>query len=134
MSDLPLDARSPSPRSGHRRPLRSVSDVLWARVDDDAARVIVHLGTLSHAVDMTVDDKSGPVVVLQWWRNASAGKEFQLQPFGAVISDFRYVGGYRLPFRAKAGIIFEADGYFPFLRAKVTKTGFSMSNVLTAVT
>lgn len=63
----------------------------------------VRHGDLSQAVDVTVDDDGRPVVAsFQRWSNANPDKVHRLQPFGASISDFREVGGYRLPFRVAA--------------------------------
>ena len=51
----------------------------------------------------------------QRWSNANPEKVYRLQPFGAVMSDFREVGGYRLPFRVEAGNMFGTDELFPVL-------------------
>jgi hypothetical protein len=94
-------------------------------VDDDTARFHVCHGDLIQAVDVTVDSEGRPVtVVFQRWSNANSDKEHRLQPFGAVMSDFRDVGGYRLPFRVEAGNMFGTDDYHPFFLADVTEIRF----------
>lgn len=101
--------------------------VTWEGVDDDSntARVTVRHGGLSQAVDVTVDDAGRPVVVsFQRWTNANSEKVHRLQPFGAMMSDFREVGGYRLPFRVEAGNMFGTEEYFPFILADVTEIRF----------
>ncbi len=99
--------------------------VAWAVVDEDTARVTVRRGELSQAVDVTVDSEGRPVVVsFQRWSNANPDKVHRLQPFGAVLSDFREVAGYRLPFRVEAGNMFGTDDYFPFFLAEVTAIRF----------
>lgn len=99
--------------------------VTWVGVDDDTARVTIRHGDLSQAVDVTFDGEGRPVVVaFQRWNNANPDKEYRLQPFGAVMSDFRDVGGYRLPFHVEAGNMFGTDDYFPFFIAEVTKIWF----------
>lgn len=99
--------------------------VAWSAVDRDTARVSVRHGDLAQAVDVTVDDAGRPVVVeFQRWSNANPDKEHRLQPFGAVMSDFREVGGYRLPFRVEAGNMFGTDAYHPFFLADVTGIRF----------
>ncbi len=99
--------------------------VTWDAVDEDTARVIVEHGPLSQAVDVTVDSDGRPVTaVFQRWSNANADNEHRLQPFGAVMSDFREVGGYRLPFRVEAGNLYGTEEYFPFFRADVTAIRF----------
>lgn len=96
--------------------------VTWTEVDDDTARVTIHHGEMSQAIDLTVDAEGRPdVVSLERWTNANPDKAYRLQPFGAVLSDFREVGGYRLPFHAEAGNMFGTDEYYPFFIADVTE-------------
>lgn len=99
--------------------------ITWTAVDDDTARVIIHHDDLSQAVDVTVDSEGKPVVAsFQRWSNANPEKEHRLQPFGAIMADFREVGGYRLPFRVEAGNMFGTDDYHPFFLADVTEIRF----------
>lgn len=99
--------------------------ITWEAVNEDTARVIVEHGPLSQAVDVTVDSDGRPVTaVFQRWSNANRDKVHRLQPFGAVMSDFREVGGYRLPFRVEAGNLYGTEDYFPFFRADVTAIRF----------
>ncbi len=99
--------------------------VAWSAVDDDTARVIITHGALEQAVDITVDPEGRPVEVsFQRWSNANPDKVHRLQPFGAVMADFREVGGYRLPFRVEAGNMFRTQDYFPFFLADVTDIRF----------
>ncbi|WP_112323412.1 DUF6544 family protein [Oceanibium sediminis] len=99
--------------------------VTWEAVDDDTARVTLRRGQLAQAVDMTLDAEGRPrVVSFERWTNANPEKTFRLQPFGAVVSDFREVAGYRLPFHAEAGNMFGTDDYFPFFIADVTQIRF----------
>ncbi|KJS37202.1 MAG: hypothetical protein VR74_09655 [Hyphomonas sp. BRH_c22] len=99
--------------------------VKWSAVDEDTARVMISHGALEQAVDVTVDQEGRPVEVsFQRWSNANPDKVYRLQPFGAFMSDFRVVGGYRLPFRVEAGNMFGTDAYFPFFLADVTDIRF----------
>ncbi|TNF62965.1 MAG: hypothetical protein EP307_05910 [Rhodobacteraceae bacterium] len=99
--------------------------VTWEAVDQNTARVTVTHGDLEQAVDVTVDAEGRPVeVTFQRWSNANPDKVHRLQPFGAVMSDFREVGGYRLPFRIEAGNLFGTEDYFPFFIAEVTEIRF----------
>jgi hypothetical protein len=99
--------------------------ITWDRVDVDTARVTVRHGDLGQAVDITVDGDGRPVrVSFQRWSNANPDKLHRFQPFGAVMSDFRAVGGYLLPFRVEAGNMFGTEGYFPFFLADVTDIRF----------
>ncbi|SNT12490.1 DUF6544 family protein [Antarctobacter heliothermus] len=99
--------------------------ISWEAVDDDTARVTVRHGDLSQAVEVTVDGDGRPVTaVFQRWSNANPEREHRLQPFGAVMSDFREIGGYRLPFRVEAGNMYGTDEYFPFYLAEVIDIRF----------
>ncbi|MEX1662128.1 DUF6544 family protein [Thioclava sp. 15-R06ZXC-3] len=100
-------------------------NVTWTLVDDDTARVTVRHGELSQSVDVTVDSEGKPTVVtFERWSNANPDKKHRLQPFGAIMSDFRNVSGYRLPFRVEAGNMFGTDDYFPFFVADVSEIRF----------
>ena len=100
-------------------------DITWHALDDDTARVIVQHGPLSQAVDVSVDSDAKPVTaVFERWSNANPDKEYRLQPFGAVMSDFRGVGGYKLPFRVEAGNHHGTEDYFPLFRTEVTAIRF----------
>jgi hypothetical protein len=82
-------------------------------------------GNLSQSVDVTIDGDGCPVQVsFLRWSDANAEKTYRLQPFGATMSDFRDVEGYRLPYRVEAGNLFGTDAYFPFLIAEVTAIAF----------
>ena len=99
--------------------------VSWETVDEDTARVTIRHEALEQAVDVTVDAEGRPVEVsFLRWTNANPEKVHRLQPFGGYLSDFREVGGYRLPFRVEAGNMFGTDAYFPFFLAEVTDIGF----------
>ena len=97
----------------------------WKPIDENTAQVIVRHGDLEQAVDVTVDAEGRPVeIVFQRWTNANPEGAHRLQPFGAVMSDFRDVEGYRLPFHVEAGNMFGKDAYFPFFIADVTRITF----------
>lgn len=99
--------------------------VRWSAVDDDTARVTITHGDLEQAVDITVGAQGRPVEVsFQRWSDANPDKVHRLQPFGAVMSDFREKEGYRLPFRVEAGNMFGTDEFFPFFLADVTSIRF----------
>jgi hypothetical protein len=99
--------------------------ISWEAVDVNTARVTLRHGALRQAVDVTVDDAGRPgVVSFQRWSNANPEKRHRLQPFGATMSDFRDVAGYRLPFHVEAGNMFGTGDYFPFFIADVTGIRF----------
>lgn len=100
-------------------------DVTWYPVDDNSARVSIRHGSLEQSVEVTVDSQGRPVqVAFQRWSNANKDKVHRLQPFGGLMSDFREVDGYCLPFRVEAGNLFGTDDYFPFFRADVKAIRF----------
>ena len=99
--------------------------VSWQAIDKNTARVTVTAGTLSQTVDITVNVEGQPISVsFMRWTNANPEKQYRLQPFGGVLSDFREVQGYRLPFRVDAGNMFGTDDYFVFFKAEVTAIRF----------
>jgi hypothetical protein len=98
----------------------------WLAVDEHTARVTVARGGISQSVDVTVNAEGQPVTVsFMRWSDANPEKEYRLQPFGGVVSDFRDVQGYRLPFRVEAGNLFGTDEYFAFFKAQVADIRFS---------
>ena len=99
--------------------------VTWEEVDSGTARVTVTEAELSQAVDVSINALGQPTTVsFMRWSNANPEGEYRLQPFGGTLSDFRDVGGYRLPFRVEAGNMFGTDDYFVFFRAEVTRIRF----------
>ena len=99
--------------------------VTWQAGDENTARVTVRHGALTQSVDVTVDAQGRPErVEFQRWSNANPDKVHRLQPFGALMSDFRDVDGYRLAFRVEAGNMFGTDEYFAFFLADVDRIRF----------
>jgi len=99
--------------------------VTWEAAGEYTARVTVRHDGLEQAVDVRVDAAGRPEeVVFQRWSDANPDGTYRRQPFGGSLSDFREVGGYRLPFRVEAGNLYGTEDYFPFYRAKVTEIRF----------
>ena len=100
-------------------------NVRWEAIDESTVRVIVrHMG-LEQAVELSVDaDGTLSEVVFQRWSNANPAKEFQFQPFGGYLSDYKDFGGFRLPTRVEAGNFFGTDDYFAFFKVNVTSVRF----------
>ena len=99
--------------------------VTWEPAGPDTARVTVRHGGLEQAVDMRVDEAGRPVeVVFHRWSDANPDGAYQLQPFGGRMSDFRAVGGYRLPFHVEAGNMYGTEDYFAFFIAEVAHIRF----------
>jgi Family of unknown function (DUF6544) len=101
------------------------ADVVWSEVDEHTARATVTYGSFTQAIDLTVEADGRPSrVVIQRWSNANADKVFREQPFGGDLSDFREIGGYRLPMRVEGGNLIGTDDYFPFFKANVESIVF----------
>jgi hypothetical protein len=58
------------------------------------------------------------------WSNANPEGVHRIQPFGGVLSDFREVQGFLVPFHVEAGNWFGTDDYFPFFTADLTEVLF----------
>lgn len=100
-------------------------NVRWSSVDESTARVKLINGSLEQAVDLTVDaDGKVRKVVFQRWSDANSEKQFQLQPFGGYLSDYKAFRGFRLPTTIEAGNFFDTDEYFPFFKVRVTTICF----------
>lgn len=100
-------------------------NIVWEEVDEATARVTMTHEGMSQAVDITVDKSGQPLEVsMMRWSDANPDNEFRLQPFGATLSDFRLVQGFRLPFRVEAGNMFGTKKFFPFYKAEITEIRF----------
>ncbi|MCB1453781.1 MAG: hypothetical protein KDJ43_09050 [Rhizobiaceae bacterium] len=101
------------------------SGVAWEAVDNETARVTLSHGGLEQAIDLTVNENGQPTKVLfMRWSDQNPDKVFRLQPFGGVLSDFRTVRGFRIPFHVEAGNHFGTGDYFPFFIADLTAVQF----------
>lgn len=100
-------------------------NVTWEGVGPDTARYTMTHRGLSQTVDVTVDATGRPVSVeFPRWTNANPEGIHRIQPFGGVLSDFREVEGFRVPFHVEAGNWFGTDAYFPFFIADLTDLRF----------
>ncbi len=100
-------------------------NVQWEGVDDSTARASVTFGQLQQSVDITVLETGQPTrVTIQRWSNVNPKKQYQLQPFGGDLFDFKNVEGYRLPTRVEGGNHIGTPDYFPFYKARVTSIHF----------
>ncbi len=96
--------------------------VTWEGVASDTARATVRNGEFAQSVDIAVDASGAPKeVLIQRWSNENPEKEFREQPFGGYPSNYREVGGYRLPMHVEGGNHFGTAEYFAFFKADVTK-------------
>ena len=99
--------------------------VHWEGVDSNTARVTVTQGALSQTVTVRIKvDVQSIEVFFSRWSNANTDKKYRYQPFGGILSDFREVQGYNLPFKVEAGNLFGTDNYFVFYKAEVNAIRF----------
>lgn len=104
-------------------------NVRWQAIDESTVRVTLAYMGVEQAVDLTVDaDGKLGKVVFQRWSDANSAKEYQLQPFGGYLSDYKEFDGFRLPTRIEAGNFFATDEYFPFFKVTVTSIRFPAPN------
>lgn len=99
--------------------------VCWQGIDSDTASVTVNHGSLSQTVELTVDADGRPVSVsFMRWSNANPERQYRYQPFSGLLSEYREVQGFRLPFHVEAGNMFGTDDYFAFYKAEVSMIQF----------
>lgn len=102
--------------------------VSWEEIDENMARVNITHGDLSQAVDITVNAEGKPTQVsFMRWSDANPEKIYRLQPFGGALSDFRFVKGFKLPFKVEAGNMFGTSEYFTFFKAEVKAIRFPIA-------
>ncbi|MBT1451356.1 hypothetical protein KJ365_10755 [Glaciecola sp. XM2] len=100
-------------------------NVTWEAVDENTARYTMSHAKMVQTVDITVDQDGQPIRgEFQRWSNANPERMHRLQPFGAVLSDFRKVDGFCIPFHVEAGNLFGTDDYFPFFITNLTDICF----------
>ena len=96
------------------------TNVCWEDVDADTARAVVSNGDYSQSIELTIEADGRPSrVLIQRWSDENAEKVFREQPFGGYLSEFREIGGYRLPMHVEGGNLIGTEGYFPFFKAEV---------------
>ncbi|MEA1989211.1 MAG: serine hydrolase domain-containing protein [Pseudomonadota bacterium] len=101
--------------------------VVWKKVGENTARVIVNHMGLSQTVDLKVDGDGQPVeVYFMRWSDANPEKKYQLQPFGGSLSDFREVQGFHIPFNVEAANMFGTENHFVFFKAEVVSIRFPL--------
>jgi hypothetical protein len=95
--------------------------IVWEATDDpDRARVVVSHEGMAQAVELHVaPDGTLIEVAFPRWTNANPEGVWREQPFGGVLSDWRRVQGFRVPFRVEAGNMFGTPEYFPFFIAEI---------------
>ena len=100
-------------------------NVVWEDADADTARVVVTYGEYSQSIELKIEANGQPSrVLIQRWSNENADKAFREQPFGGYLSEYRQIGGYRLPMHVEGGNLIGTQDYFPFFKANVQAIRF----------
>ncbi|WP_417665093.1 DUF6544 family protein [Pseudidiomarina sp.] len=100
--------------------LLPAADVIWSARSDDCIRVHVRHSNVEQCADVHIHKNGQPHrVEFLRWSNANPTKEYQLQPFGGTLSDFREVQGFRVPFYVEAANMLGTDEEFVFFKAHV---------------
>ena len=104
--------------------------VRWDPIDEATVRVTVMHRGLEQSVELSVDPVGRLTTVsFQRWSDANPAKQFQLQPFGGYLSDYRDFGSFRLPTRIEAGNFFGTGDYFPFFNVVITDVHFPIPTI-----
>lgn len=102
----------------------------WSSPAPDTARVTVTRDGMTQTVDLLVDERGAPVEVsFVRWSNANSEKRYREQPFGGYLSDYRAVGGFRIPHHVEAGNMFGTEDYFPFFIVDIGRIEFPQANI-----
>jgi hypothetical protein len=100
-------------------------NVEWIACGEDCARATVTLHSVPQAVDIFLHRDGTPVrVEITRWSDSNPDKTFRLQPFGGYLSDFRTIGGVRVPFRVEGGNFIGTPAYDAFYDVGVTSIDF----------
>lgn len=100
--------------------------IRWERLGENSAQVTLAAFGMEQSVEMHVDDRGALThIVFPRWSDANAQKQFQVQPFGGDLSEFRTFEGFTVPTVVHAGNFYGTPGYFPFYQVRVTSMRFA---------
>ncbi|TGM74743.1 DUF6544 family protein [Leptospira bouyouniensis] len=99
--------------------------IKWKQIDHDTVRVTIKKDGLFQDVDIKVNEEGCPIeVTFLRWSNANVNKQFQLQPFGGKLSNFKEVQGFKIPFHVEAANLYGTKDEFFFFKADINKIQF----------
>lgn len=102
--------------------------VAWEPLGSDSAQVTLSAYGMEQSVEMHVDARGAPTrIVFPRWSNASPQKQFQIQPFGGDLSEYRTFEGFTVPTVVHAGNFYGTADYFPFYQVRVTSVTYPQS-------
>lgn len=106
--------------------LLPMEDVEWRLLGPDSAQVTLTAFGMEQSVEVHVDGRGAPThIVLPRWSDANPQKQFQFQPFGGDLSEYRTFEGFTVPTVVHAGNFYGTAEYFPFFQVRVTSLTYS---------
>ncbi len=100
-------------------------DTVWHDVGSEHMKVTLNHENMSITLNLLISETGMPVEIhFNRWTNANPEGKYRSQPFGGKLSDFRDIGGYKIPFYVEAGNMYGESEYFPFFKAQVTDFRF----------
>jgi hypothetical protein len=102
--------------------------VRWEPLGPNSAQVTVTAFGMEQSVELHVDDRGAPThIVFPRWSDANPQRQFQIQPFGGDLSEYRTFEGFTLPTVVHAGNLYGTPDYFAFYQVRVTSVTFPQS-------
>ncbi|MBO6676072.1 MAG: hypothetical protein JJ908_13450 [Rhizobiales bacterium] len=99
--------------------------IVWESLGENSARMVLTAYGMEQPVEVHVDARGAPTrIVFPRWSDANPQKQFQIQPFGGDLSEYRTFEGFTLPTVVNAGNFYGTDDYFPFFQVRVTSVSF----------
>lgn len=95
--------------------------IRWQPLGPDSALVTLSAFGMEQSVEVHVDERGAPVrVVFPRWSDANPQRQFQIQPFGGDLSEYRTFQGFTVPTIVHAGNFYGTPDYFAFFQVRVT--------------
>lgn len=102
--------------------------IVWEPLGNNSARMVLTAYGMEQPVEVHVDDRGAPTrIVFPRWSDANPQKQFQIQPFGGDLSDYRTFEGFTVPTVVHAGNFYGTADYFPFYQVRVTSVTYPQS-------
>lgn len=99
--------------------------VAWEPLGRDSAQVTLTAFGMEQSVELHVDESGAPTqIIFPRWSDANPQKQFQIQPFGADLSDFKTFEGFTVPTVVHAGNFYGTPDYFAFFQVRVTSVTY----------
>lgn len=102
--------------------------IVWEPLGNNSAQVTLTAYGMEQSVEMHVDDRGAPTrIVFPRWSDANPQKQFQIQPFGGDLSEYRTFEGFTVPTVVHAGNYYGTSDYFPFFQVRLTSVTYPQS-------